>query len=480
MHWIALPLLHSKGDGFASQIIGSAATSTHWWALRFTPHATVWENRTLLLEVSTTERIWGGRSGLLKEVLAAWAQAMTCDGASIEKSPSPVWGCGSTALIAQAVLQIGLTGRSLPKRIPQDLPLNTLPGSEPDIETLEHMGCYTWGALQAMPRASVIRRFGSSLLRTLDQALGHLPHVHRWLELPEQFFLTVELAALAESADALLWSTSRCLTVLQDWLQARQQGALRIELLWHHDLRRVDGLPIPSTGALQVGTAQPTQDVMHLRRLLSELLARTQLSAPVRQITLRLLESAPAPHRSASLLSLHEGKDEDALSAGEALHQMLERLSARLGAEQVQSSILHGDHRPERMQRWQPAAKVIDTNATQPDPTGSHAPDAVLWPTWLLDKPLQLSMENHRPYYHGVLRLLSGPHRLETGWWSGGNSIADEASPPYQDRALRDYFVAHNNGIGLVWILRERFVPAPKDSQDSIGEPYWFLHGFFG
>ena len=93
--------------------------------------------------------------------------------------------------------------------------------------------------------------------------------------LPEQFALTAELPALAESADALLWSVSRCLTALQGWLQARQQGALALDLAWRHDLRRIDGVAIAPTQALPVRTAQATQDMAHLRRLLSENLART-------------------------------------------------------------------------------------------------------------------------------------------------------------------------------------------------------------
>lgn len=117
---------------------------------------------------------------------------------------------------------------------------------------------------------------------------------------------------------------------------------------------------IAPTQALQVRTAQATQDMAHLRRLLSENLARTTLAAPANQITLRLLESAPLPHRSASLLPPGDrGRADDPAPPGEALHQLLERLSARLGPEQVQAPVLWADHRPEHMQQWRPAAEVL-------------------------------------------------------------------------------------------------------------------------
>src|SRR5690606_11913382 len=156
--------------------------------------------------------------------------------------------------------------------------------------------------------------------------------------------------ALAESASALLWSAQRALHALQGWLQARHQGALALELSWRHDLRRIDGAAIAPTGALQLRTAVPTQAIAHLLRLLAEHLARTRLAAPANHATLRLLESAPLAQRSASLLvpagagdGPYAGGGGGSEAEGEPLHQLLERLSARLGADQVQAPELVAD-----------------------------------------------------------------------------------------------------------------------------------------
>jgi len=366
--------------------------------------------------------------------------------------------------------------------VPEGLPLHTLTALRPHVASLERMGCRTWGALQALPRAGVSRRFGAAVLQVLDQALGHAPQAHRWVELPAQFALAAELPALAESAQALLWSAGRALAALQGWLQARQLGALRLELAWRHDLRRIDGVAIPAEQALQVRTAQATQDMAHLRRLLAENLARTRLAAPANQITLRLVEAAPLPHRSASLLppgDLKGGGEAD--QSGEALHQLLERLSARLGAAQVQAPVLQADHRPECMQQWRPAAEVLGGKST-PRPVGPHAPDGALWPAWLLRTPQRLAVQGHRPCHHGLLRLLAGPHRFEAGWWSCAEAPPSEgpqgaeATTTTATLALRDYFVAHNDVAGLVWVFRERL----PSSATGWGQPRWFLHGLFG
>ncbi|MBV7543908.1 DNA polymerase Y family protein [Acidovorax sp. sic0104] len=502
MHWIALPLPCWEDEPPAD--LGALG----WWALRFTPRVALVDGEALLLEVSTTERLWGGRDALLAQVCEAWALAGPATGAGTRTGPGGpvahphgpalVWGSGPTAMLAQAVLRMALAGRALPSRMPQGLPLHTLTALRPHVASLERMGCRTWGALQALPRAGVARRFGAAVLQALDQALGHAPQAHTWLELPESFGLSVELPALAESADALLWSAGRCLTALQGWLQARQQGVQGVELTWRHDLRRIDGVAVPPTGMVQVRTAQATQDMAHLRRLLSENLARTTLAAPANHIALRLLESAALPHRSASLLPPDDRRSDGGAGGppAEALHQLVERLSARLGTDRVLAPVLQADHRPERMQQWRPAAEVLRV-ATPADSTAARrvstaaaraaatdaaldaTPDAALQPTWLLNPPRRLAVQGNRPCHHGRLRLLDGPHRFEAGWWTAAQDGADPAHPD-AGLALRDYFVAYNEVAGLVWVFREHLARLSQDTQASVRPHRWFLHGIFG
>ncbi|MFN4118812.1 DNA polymerase Y family protein [Acidovorax sp.] len=523
MHWIALPLPCLDEPAPAPDSGEAQAGAAYWWALRFTPRVALVDGEALLLEVSSTERLWGGREALQSLVLQAWRDAaavlrgdvgedVALAGSAPASAHPPPWGCGPTALVAQArlrMVQAGCVAAGQGGAV-HALPLHTLTALRPHVPSLERMGCRTWGALRALPRAGVARRIGAAALHALDQALGEAPEAHAWLELPEQFALAIELPALAESADALLWSANRCLAALQGWLQARQQGVVALELSWRHDLRRVDGVIIPPVQSLAVRTAQATQDMAHLRRLLSENLARTTLAAPANHITLRLLEAAPLPHRSASLLppdgraGQHSGQgggDEP----GEALHQLLERLSARLGADQVTAPVLLADHRPERMQQWKAAAELLPTSGrgTLPRPGGSHlrpppvnaplqqgtahAPDATLWPTWLLQAPRRLTLQGNRPCYQGLLRLLAGPHRFEAGWWSTdateGALHTSPSDAPCPGLALRDYFVAHNDAVGLVWVFRERLPRRSGPGQATAvapSPPRWFLHGIFG
>jgi protein ImuB len=176
---------------------------------------------------------------------------------------------------------------------------------------------------------------------------------------------------------------------------------------------------------------------------------------------------------------------------------LLERLSARLGADHVVAPVLQADHRPERMQQWCPAAEVLGHGCAPPgiQTPDTKAPDATLWPTWLLRPPRRLAVQGNRPCHHGVLRLLAGPHRFEAGWWSAEDEGAGDPGNACAGLALRDYFVAHNDVAGLVWVFRERLAPQPggavqkdatqKDATQkgamTAAQPHrWFLHGIFG
>jgi protein ImuB len=422
MFWIAL--LPTRED---------ERTAWGWWALQFTPRVAQ-VDEALLLEVSGSERLWGGRKPLLRRLIQS------------NQALAPVeWGLGATSLIALACLRQKMRGR--PQQVPQppqDLPLDTLTAATDHVDTLERTGCRTWGDLRGLPRGGVARRFGAALLDALDAGFGHRPERYDWLTLPESFDLNFELPALATAAPELMWSAQRLLTQLQVWLAARNRGVLALEFEWTLDLRRLNGVKLPKHEQLVVRTAQATQDIAHLRRLVSEHLNRAALSAPANHLRLRSLETVPWGGISTSLLP------EDNVQ-GEKLHQLVERLSVRLGEGNVTVPVAREDHRPECKQQWLPARQA----------QAGAAPGAQsLYPTWLLPQPLRLEMQGDTPCYGGPLHRLARLYRVEAAWW-------EESGP-----ALRDYFIARSPQAGLVWIYQER--PGPGEVKAR-----WFLQGLY-
>jgi protein ImuB len=430
MYWIAL--LPSHDD---------ERIAWGWRALQFTPRV-AHVDEALLLEVSACERLWGGRKRLLRHLLQ-----------QCEPLAAAHWAKGETSLIALALLRLQLRGEPIPERLPQDLPLEVLSAAQGHVPTLERTGCRTWGELRALPRGGVSRRFGGELLDALDAAYGERPERYPWLQLPESFDLKFELAALATNAPELMWAAQRLLSQLQVWLQARHRGVLALELEWTLDLRRLNGVRLPSHEQLLVRTAQPTQDIAHLRRLVGEHLSRARLSAPANHLRLRSLETVPWGGANTSLLPEDNVK-------GERLHQLVERLSVRLGEGNVTVPQAVADHRPEKMQAWHPAREenaVIAGSTRNPD---------ALYPPWLLPRPLPLEVRNDVPYYGGPLRRLTRLYRIETGWWEGGRP------------ALRDYFIARSEEAGLVWIYRERPLQLTQGLEQA-SNFRWYLQGLY-
>nr|WP_315491715.1 DNA polymerase Y family protein [uncultured Rhodoferax sp.] len=469
MHWIALQPT-PEAPGTEAGVDPHAAWA--WWALQFTPLVARVE-AALLMEVSGSERLFGGCDALLAQVLRPnWPLA-------------PVeYAQGATSLVAFGRLQFASAAddhsgaRASARTLPADaLPLPTLAAARAHLPTLARLGLSTWGQLRALPRGGVVRRFGAGLVDALDCAYGQRAEVYPWLTLPDVFDVPLELLSSVENASALLFGARRLLAQLQLWLRARQRGVLALELLWELDARRSNALHVDAhhsggaQGRLVLRTAQPTQDMQHLARLLGEQLAQVTLPAPVLHLRLRSLETQPLAGESISLLP------ED-VRQGDSQHQLVERLSARLGAQLVRHITLHADHRPECMQRWQAATGVlqgggkkstaiaIKAGASYSYMSGAQGlkgldslSDMDLYPSWLLATPLRLTVHQGLPQHEGgPLTLLAGPQRLEVGWLDGDAHCA-----------LRDYYIARSAVAGLVWLYCERLS----------GQACWYLHGVF-
>jgi protein ImuB len=172
--------------------------------------------------------------------------------------------------------------------------------------------------------------------------------------------------------------------------------------------------------------ASPARDPGRMGELLRERLAALELAQPVEAITLEAGDFAPLAPPGRGLFG-------DAAAEAEDWARLVERLQARLGRDAVHGVTCVSDHRPEH------AWRRIDPGDWDPREFVPPGPR----PAWLLEVP--------RALHETDFILVTGPERIECGWWDG-------------DEARRDYFVARL-GESLAWVYRED------------GE--WRLHGFF-
>ncbi|MEP7057363.1 MAG: DNA polymerase Y family protein [Caldimonas sp.] len=480
-------------------------------ALAFTPSVAIQPAdsadaapHTVLLEVDASLRYFGGLRSLLQRLQAALrplrhrihvATAPTAQGAALLARLHRRLHCADlvatrAALDAAPVWLLG-------------------PGSE-HWDALQGMGLRTLGDLRSLPRAGLARRFGAALLNELDRALGDAPDPRVAIALPPVFESRLELFARADTTEQVLHGASLLLARLVLWLTAQHAFVRRFTLVMQHEARwRSDG---PRSTALEIALAEPARDSAHLLVLLRERLARLQLPAPTLDLLLRADDIArrAAPNHELFPTSRSER---------EGLTQLIERLQARLGAEQVQRLQQIEDHRPECGSRIEPAGgevaprlaaarpatpaitfRRLKTGVKPPRAESPHAnparielprtdrslqpidrsaqrsgqapslrvavvppPKPAPRPVWLLSQPEPLPERRSRPLLGGEpLQLLSGPERIEAGWWD--SAIAE-----------RDYFIAQTADGALVWIYRARLpLSATGEAQG------WFMQGRFG
>jgi protein ImuB len=254
---------------------------------------------------------------------------------------------------------------------------------------------------------------------------------------PPVFEAKLELLARVDHAEALLFAARRMMVQMCGWLSARHAATRTIEFTLVHEDR--------DPSALTLRLADPSSDEARMTQLLRELLGRTQLAAPVYELYLRCAEVVEAQASHGELFA-------SASTEREGLLRLVERLQARLGPAAVTLLEPREDHRPEHAF----AAVPVDRASAQ----RTCAADNMPRPLWLLPQPIPLTEHRHHPVYGTSLTLLSGPERIESGWWDG-------------QWAERDYFIARDEQHALLWIFRPR-VPDP-----SIGHR-WYLHGKFG
>lgn len=463
-------------------------------ALAFTPSVAIQPANdpvaspdTVLLEVQSSLRCFGGLGALLQRLHAAVAPL----GHRLHSVSAPT--AQGAALLARVHHRLHCADLDALRVALDAAPVWLLGPGREHWEALQGMGLRTLADLRRLPRAGLARRFGEALLGELDRARGERPDPREPIMLPASFEGRLELFARADTTEQVLYGAIELLARLIAWLSAQHAFVRRFTLVMQHEARWRSDARTPGETALDIALAEPSRDAAHLLVLLRERLAQMQLPAPTIELRLCADDIARrAPPNSELFPSAH--------SEREGLTRLIERLRARLGSAQVQRLVLVQDHRPERGSQTrsaelEPARIAPEAPASAPGaasrrhasakrhgipaappkrgpkpvpPTNTSSAAArqghatAPRPVWLLAPPEPLPERESRPLLEGrPLQLLSGPERIESGWWDVG-------------LAERDYFIAQATDGALVWIYRARL---PLSAQGQAQG--WFLHGRF-
>jgi protein ImuB len=307
------------------------------------------------------------------------------------------------------------------------------------------MGVRTLGELMRLPRAGFAKRFGVERLADLDRLLGRRADPRRRLVRRERYRGRLDLDHELENHERILEALRPLLVELEQFLRVRQRGITALQCRFHHYRAA------PTACTLRL--ASPEANAERLQALLRERLANLRLPEPVRRCELRGGALSERPLASSSLWSAGERGH---TPAGE-MPALIEHLRARLGVDAVYGLRCVAEHRPENAQTVTEPVLAQTTRAGEAKVTaGMPLPAPFRRPLWLLQTPQELDSQRGRPRHGGVLQLLAGPERIESGWWDGVD-------------VQRDYYSAKDPKGAHLWIYRE--CTAPRR---------WFLHGIFG
>jgi protein ImuB len=422
------------------------------WALQFTPCVSIEigpEAKGLVMEIEPSLRLFKGLENLLSLIKTGLDSLGFSAQLACTTTPLGAW------LLAQHSDGIVADQSAHLNRRLSEMPLSLFPQSSQHLSALNAIGAHTLKDIVQLPRAGLSRRFGKGVLEEIDKALGKIPDPRQYFEAPLEFHSKLELMAQVETSEALLFAAKRMLVELTGWLSARHCAVKSFQLIAEHD-DRGPKLSLPTV--FEIHLSEPTREIARLSDLLREKLNVLQLRAPAHTLQLHCTDVHVLPSATGHLFMLPQ-------TAQQNLGRLVEKLQARLGANQVQKIKLNPDYRPESafvLHNFEITANK-SLSAKEPDAEYMATPQAhgLPRPLWLLAKPQPLEERNQRPFWQGALQLLAGPERIEGGWWD--NHFIQ-----------RDYFIAEDIQNNLYWIYRER-----GNHKQKI-EPGWFMQGRFG
>lgn len=406
--------------------------------LQYSPRLALLDDQSLVLEVSASLSLFKGPRNLWQRMLASVRNIAVTARTGMAPTALGAWLLArQTQTRQRRALQTSTLARLL-----DPLPMNLIPAAQPYLSWLHGIGCYTLKDARQLPRAGLQQRSSTGLLHALDAAYANpATPAYTWFQAPLKFSQHHHLTEKLEHSNAVLAVSQRLLESLCGWLQASHAAASTLQLSMHHEKGRHARPPT-------VLELRLSQDTWLLEDFLAPLVLRLQalvLPAPVISLQLDVTETHPRQETSLGLFP----EPGQWLRQEKRLHDLLR---ARLGQASLQQPQPLASYLPEQANRWT-AVKTSGNNTPNPPRL-----DYASRPFWLLPQPVALATRNNQPIYKNQpLRLILGPERLETNWWSP------------QGHQQRDYFVALAPNAVRYWIYRQQ-------NRLSLR---WFLHGLF-
>jgi len=403
----------------------------------------------LLLDIFNLTHLLGSEAELAAKVERFFTAQRYHVQIAIADTVGLAWAMAHYGRIADCGLRIGDLPSAIrnPKSEIYQLPVEALRIASDTVALLHQLGIETIGQLLPMPRASLTSRFGDQLLWRLDQLTGAAPEVLVPHRSPAALEVGCSLEHATSDRAVLVHLLAELTERLARHLAVRDQGAVLLVC----ELKNVGG----ASHLLRIGLVQPTASARQLMELVDLHLETVVLEDEVAHVEIRAAVVGQLGERQGELFADRWPTDPHQLAV------LVNRLSSRLGCEQVVRPQLGTSPVPERAVRYVPVAgeeRITKHLADSRQPTADSRP-LLLYPD---PQPIEvLSVAPAGPpqfvWLAGRRERITahwGPERIETLWWRGPS-------------VRRDYYRTLLEAGGQHWIFR------------SLTDGQWFLHGIF-
>jgi protein ImuB len=482
-----------------------------FWCGRYGPQRNVHGETGVWIDVTGVAHLFGGEARLMDDIVRRF------EGFGVTVRA----GLADTFAAAFALARFGghrfrIADTGALRKTLASFPVDALRLDAQALLLLKRLGLRRVGQLYDLPRASLERRFNdtnfgrgqsgrgkggrvkggknggggrrpakgedlaAAVLLRLDQALGLAAEPLAPLAEPPVLSVRQSWTDPLISAEGLAAEVRVLAMRLAQQLEAQGLGCRSVRL----SLYRADG----TAADVSVGTSMACRDGEHLMRLISEKFASVDagFGIDVAELGAGLVEPMAGTQRR---LGVGQGGGE---ADGKALAELVDRLTNRLGAGQVQLLKARESHIPERAECRVAACDQLSGRAGsgglkfEDEPVAAVRAAPPPRPLLLLPAPELIDVTEEqscgmpvaftwRRVAHRVLHL-EGPERIAPEWW---RMIGRRQG---QQDSGRDYYRVEATGGGRYWIFRA----LPVEAEDGAagmepGVPQrWFLHGLYG
>jgi protein ImuB len=332
------------------------------------------------------------------------------------------------------------------------LPVAALRLDADTAAALSRLGLRQVGDLAGMPRAALARRFGTALVRRLDQAMGLEPEPVSPARPPLHFAVRLTFPEPIGLETDVLAALDRLLPELETRLKGAGRGARRVRM----ECLRSDH----TMQWVEVGLARPAAQPDRIRPLLAMKVGEIDAGFGLDAIRIEATQTEPVhaeQHRG------HLDAEAEALSrqgADTALDDLIGKLGARVGLEAIVRLHPADSHIPEKTSRvlaaaWSEPARDWERPPV-PRPVMLWRPETVMAD----DTPALPARFRWRRRDLVTLRA-TGPERLAPEWW------LDE---PEWRTGTRDYWRVTVTTGEMLWLYY---------AHGGALSSGWFCHGSF-